>query len=312
MKAFDAKEIHGNWATLLLPINVDDSIDYGALGEEIDLLIAAEVDGIYSNGTAGEFHNQTEEEFDRVSQMLAEKCERGGMPFQLGVSHTSPRISRQRLLRAKDLSPAAMQVILPDWVPPTMEEAVTFLNDMAELADPIRLVLYNPPHAKRVLSPELIAEVRREVKGLVGVKVFDGPGEDWCERMAENLATLSVFVPGHHLATGVSKGARGAYSNVACLNPAAAQKWYDLMQTDHEAALEIESRLGRFMQTHIAPLKQTISNPAIDKFMATVGAWGPVGTRMRWPYRSADPSLADQIRDDVWRILPEFRPGAWT
>ena len=308
MKALHAKEIYGNWGTLLLPIREDDSIDFGALGEEIDILIEAGVNGIYSNGTAGEFHNQTEEEFDRISQMLAEKCDRAGMNFQLGVSHMSPQISRQRLLRAKEWAPGAFQVILPDWFPATMEESIVFLKTMAELADPIPLVLYNPPHAKRVLSPEQIAVLRREVKGLVGVKVFDGPGEDWYEQMAGNLQNLSVFVPGHHLATGLSKGAHGAYSNVACLSPAAAQKWYDLMLTDMEAALEVESRIQRFMEIHIVPLKQTISNPAIDKFMATVGAWGPVGTRMRWPYRSADPALAEKIREDVWKILPEFKP----
>ena len=49
--------VRGNWATLLLPIATDDAIEFGALAEEIDVLIAARVDGIYSNGTAGEFHN---------------------------------------------------------------------------------------------------------------------------------------------------------------------------------------------------------------------------------------------------------------
>ncbi|MGO7675583.1 hypothetical protein ACC685_37750, partial [Rhizobium ruizarguesonis] len=44
----------------------DDSIEFGKLGEEIDILVDAGFDGIYSNGTAGEFHNQTEEEFDII------------------------------------------------------------------------------------------------------------------------------------------------------------------------------------------------------------------------------------------------------
>jgi hypothetical protein len=37
-------EIHGNWATLLLPLNGDDSIDLGLLGAELDQFIAARVD----------------------------------------------------------------------------------------------------------------------------------------------------------------------------------------------------------------------------------------------------------------------------
>ena len=61
MEPLQAADIRGNWATLLIPVNNDDSINYNNLGEEIDALIAMQVNGIYSNGTDGEFYNQTEE-----------------------------------------------------------------------------------------------------------------------------------------------------------------------------------------------------------------------------------------------------------
>lgn len=57
MQKLTANTLKGNWATLLLPINSSDCIDYKLLAREIDYLIAAGVDGIYSNGTTGEFHN---------------------------------------------------------------------------------------------------------------------------------------------------------------------------------------------------------------------------------------------------------------
>jgi len=50
------KNLQGNWGTLLLPINDDESIDFARLSDEIDYLIDAKIDGIYSNGTAGELH----------------------------------------------------------------------------------------------------------------------------------------------------------------------------------------------------------------------------------------------------------------
>ena len=52
MKPLAAHEIRGNWATLLSVWNVDGSLDLGRMGVEIDALIDADVDGIYSNGTA--------------------------------------------------------------------------------------------------------------------------------------------------------------------------------------------------------------------------------------------------------------------
>lgn len=64
MKSFKSSEIRGNWATLLLAWNRDESLDIQRVADEIDVLIAMQVDGIYANGTAGEFHTLNEMEFD--------------------------------------------------------------------------------------------------------------------------------------------------------------------------------------------------------------------------------------------------------
>src|SRR5680860_211023 len=144
MEPLGAHQIYGNWATVLVPINADNSIDFVLLGEEIDLLLGFLVNGIYSNGTAGEFFNQTEDEFDQINGMLAEKCNQAGHPFQIGCSHMSPIISLERIKRAVEWKPSAIQVILPDWNAPSMKEILLFLEKMAHLADPIGLVLYNP------------------------------------------------------------------------------------------------------------------------------------------------------------------------
>jgi len=306
MVPLNNSEIRGNWATLMLPINADGSIGYDRLIKEINSLIAMQVDGIYSNGTAGEFYAQTEQEFDRVSALLAERCNAAEMPFQIGVSHMSPQLSLRHLKRVKSLEPSAMQVILPDWVPPTDEEAIRFLQRMAEEAHPIGLVLYNPPQAKRVLTPKEISRLKTAVPSLVGVKVADGD-KDWYAAMREHTAELSVFVPGHHLATGYRLGAQGAYSNVACLHPETAQRWSDQMESDLDAALELEERIRQFMDVHVRPLtEQGYSNQAVDKLLAAIGDWANVGTRLRWPYEGIPSTEADRLRPVARNLLPEF------
>ena len=307
MKALTSSGIRGNWATLLSPWNADDSLDCGRLAAEIDALIAMRVDGIYSNGTAGEFHAQTEAEFDRISQCLADKCNAAGMPFQIGVGHMSAQISLERLRRVVPLAPGAVQVILPDWFPVTDDEAVAFLGRMADAASGIGLVLYNPPHAKRVLTPEQVGRLAGRVPALIGLKTAGGD-DAWFAAMRQHLGRLSVFVPGHLLASGVRSGARGTYSNVACLNPAAAQRWTDQMRTDMTAALELEQRLRRFIEGHIAPFitEQRYCNAACDRFMALLGGWADVGERMRWPYRSIPSAEVARIRPVARKIIPEF------
>lgn len=307
MIPLQSNEITGTWGTLLLPLNEDDSINYTKLAASIDALIASGVSGIYSNGTAGEFYNQTEREFDIVSALLADKCSAANMPFQIGCSHMSPVVSLERLKRIKALAPGAVQVILPDWFPPSMPEIIDFLRVMEETAYPIRLVLYNPPHAKKKLAPQDFYEIKQAGVTLVGCKVSGGD-ELWYAKMKELVPELSLFVPGHHLATGIRYGASGSYSNVACINPKAAQMWYNLMLTDMDNALELQARIQFFLTKHILPLitEERYADPAIDKFLAAITGWSDTGTRMRWPYRSVNENRIEGVREACRQIIPEF------
>jgi len=307
MRPLKASEIRGTWATLLLPVDAGDRIDYARLAEEISILAASGCDGVYSNGTAGEFHTLTEDEFDKTAEMLAARCERAGMPFQIGVSHMSAQISRERLRRAVSLRPSAVQVILPDWYPVTLEEAESFLRTMGEEAEGVGLVLYNPPHAKRRLSPQELDRLSRAVPALAGVKLAGGDAA-WYADMRPVLRRISVFVPGHVLASGISQGAHGAYSNVACLQPAGAKRWNLLMHSDLDAALEVERRIVAFMQECVVPFRDRdgYSNTALDKMLAAAGAWGPVGTRLRWPYRWISEDDARRVGQEARRRIPEL------
>ncbi|WP_343717195.1 dihydrodipicolinate synthase family protein [Inquilinus sp.] len=300
--------LRGNWATLLLPIAADESIDFGRLAEEIDLLVAARVDGIYSNGTAGELHNQTEAEYAAIQALLAEGCRAAGMPFVIGACQPDPSLARERVKLARDLGPAAIQVVLPDWWPVTEAEAVDFLQLMAEAAGGVPLVLYNPPHAKRVLTPDELGRLVRVVPAVVGIKLADGD-DAWYAAAKQHLSGTALFIPGHHLATGVKHGVvAGAFSNVACLSPAGAQAWTDRMATDLEGALDLERRICRFMDEHVVPFRSLhgYSNAALDKLLAAVGGWGPVGTRLRRPYRWIDKAEALRLRPVARAMMPEL------
>ncbi len=297
----------GNWATLLLPVNKDESIDYSRLEEEIDYYIGSKVNGIYSNGTACELHNQTEDEFYKIQEILSEKCLRSHMPFQIGISHPFPIVTMERIKKTLAFQPSAYQCMLPDWVTGTIQEQVQYIRRLAAATGGIPLVLYNPPHAKLVLSPQELETLCNEVPGLIGVKLATG-GDEWFQQMQWSVGKFSVFVPGHFLATGVQRGiASGAYSNVACLSPRGAQKWWELMHTDMNAALEIEKRILLFFEECIVPFKDKgYSNPALDKLLAAAGGWNTIGTRLRWPYKWIDESEVAPVAKAARRHLPAF------
>lgn len=302
-----AEALRGVWATALLPIRPDETIDFDRLAAALDHVLASGVHGVYTNGTAGEFHTLTDAEYDRLHDLVAQRCTAAGVPFQLGASHPSGQLSLDRIARAAALAPGAIQVVLPDWLPLRPDEVLTAVERMATVADGVPLVLYNPPYAKTQVPPELYGELADEVPALVGVKV---PGGDdaWYARMADAVGgRLAVFVAGHTLASGYARGAAGAYSNVACLSPAGAARWYRQITSDLPAALAFEERLRGFLDTHIAPLARAgHSDPALDKTLAAIGGWAPIGTRVRWPHRSVPEESVPALRAAAEAAVPEL------
>ena len=308
MKSLTAGEIGGVWGAVLLPLGDGNEIHSGRLAAQLDVLVASGVDGLYSHGTAGEFHTLDEDEYDLVNRLLAQRCEVAGLPFQLGASHPAAPVMLDRVRRAAELAPGAIQVILPDWVPLNDDEVVRFLAGAADAAGGVPLVLYNPPHAKTPVSPSLLGRVTDEVPAVVGLKTAGGD-EDWFAAMAGPLRRLSVFVPGHLLATGLRRGAHGSYSNVAAMSPRGAVAWNVLIRRDPDAGLDVERRIAELFRRHVAPLQaRGLSNPALDKFLAAVGGWADIGVRTRWPASAAPESAVPPARADARLLLPELFP----
>jgi dihydrodipicolinate synthase/N-acetylneuraminate lyase len=207
------------------------------------------------------------------------------MYFQIGASHPFAQEALERIRATKHLAPDAYQVILPDWFAVRGQEVSAFLERTIEAAAPAGIVLYNPPHAKRQLPIEEIGRLAAQFPQLLGVKVAGGD-DAWYRAMRGYCGDLSVFIPGHLLATGLAQGAQGAYSNVACIHPAAAVRWNEIILSDPDRGMLIQREILAFLERHIIPyLKDGYVNAAADKLLAAIGDWSRVGTRLRWPYR---------------------------
>lgn len=298
----------GIWGAVLLPINGAGEIDWSALIQEVEILCDSDLAGVYTNGSAGEFHNQTEAEFDRIAEIVSDTARKTGKPFQIGVSNTNARVARDRLARVRNIGAMAVQFTLPDWWPPTPDEIKRYVDGMQNAAEDMPLVIYNPPHAKVQLSLDQIADLRGVAPGLIGTKLAGGNAQ-WYEDRRRLLPDFSVFVPGHTVAFGRPLGADGSYSNVACLSPAGAVRLWELAGTNPAAAQALEVRVVAFLRTYVLPFSKNrgLSDPALDKLMTAAGGWGPVGPRLMWPYSFATDedvrSIAQVARRDLGELF---------
>ncbi|WP_265519135.1 dihydrodipicolinate synthase family protein [Nitratireductor luteus] len=297
----------GIWAAVLLPVSAQGEIDWGALAEEISILCEGPVDGLYTNGTAGEFHSQTEAEYERLTALMAEIAGKAGKPFQIGVNHTNARIARARLSGLGPLRPTGAQIILPDWWPPGDAEVARFIDGMHAAAGDVPLILYNPPHAKKRLTLAQIAGLRALAPGLIGAKLPGGDAQ-WHAERRRLLPEFSVFVPGHTVATARPLGADGSYSNMACLSPFGAAMHWRMIESDPAAAGDLERRANLFLRDHVLPFRAShgLSDAALDKLMAAAGGWGPVSSRLLWPYTYASQEDVQRLATASRKLMPEY------
>ena len=179
------------------------------------------------------------------------------------------------------------------------------MERMVSVADPVPIVLYNPPHAKTVCTAEQLAELAHAFPGLVGVKL--AADDSFYAHLRVAAPQLLFFAPGHELAHARHLGAAGSYSNIACLSPAGALAWERQMGADPAAADALGRRIQAFFDSHIGPLKaQGYSNTALDKTLAAIGQWAPIGTAVRWPYASVPDEVVDHLRPLARAALPEL------
>jgi len=176
---------------------------------------------------------------------------------------------------------------------------------MQEVVEDVYMILYNPPHAKVLLSLEEISLLKKSVPNLVGIKCVGGD-EQWYSKRRELLDDFSVFVPGHTVVYGKPLGANGSYSNVACLSPNGAVKIWDLIEKDYKKAKALEEKVLNFMKQYILPFASKLSNTGLDKLLASVGGWGPVSEKVLWPYDGATAEDVEKIKEQANIELEEI------
>lgn len=299
----DTSTFYGVWATALFRVDASGQVDLGAIDDQVAAYATAKCDGVYTGGTAAEFHSQSDADFQAMSERLASSARAHGLPFQISAAHPLAPGSLARIAIAAKLEPDAIQVTLPDWTAIDLQTAHRFFDRALDVAAGIPLVLYNPPHAKTVLSPDDLLSLATAHPSLVGLKCGGGD-TDWYQAMAPVFERLSVFIPGHNYASGTAQGAHGSYSNMACLSPRAAVAW-KAMSTEDAAALE--ARIGLFLTEAIAPLlARGLPGFACDKAMAAAGGWTDISPRLQWPYEGATAEEVSRICGAARRHIPEF------
>lgn len=179
---------------LVLPLRDTGTIDYDSLDRQIDFLLAGNVDGLWVNGTTGDFFALTDEERAEVVRSAVRRAA-GRVPVIAQVGDTSTRLAIRHASGALEAGADFVAVVLPYYVPYTQAELKQHYRKIAaEIGMPVFLYQF-PQMCKVALTVPSIIELAQEGV-LIGIKDSSGDLDFYrrllCE-VSEKKVTLRCF-----------------------------------------------------------------------------------------------------------------------
>lgn len=162
----------GAFTALATPFR-NDSIDEEAYRKLIEWQIEQGIDGLVPCGTTGESATLSHAEHKRVISICVDQV-KGRVPVLAGAGSNNTREAIELTGFAKDAKADGALLITPYYNKPTQEGLVAHFKAIAaEVSLPF--VVYNVPGRTATnLLPETLAEIRRAIPSVVGVKEATG------------------------------------------------------------------------------------------------------------------------------------------
>lgn len=252
-------EVHGVMAMMpafatadAADINATATIDVANLERGLDRMIQDGVDVIATSGSFGEFHTLLWEEFVTLTQTTVEVT-RKRVPLFIGCTALNSRDVVRRMEVARDAGAAGVLVGIPFYFPSTVDNAVRFLGDIADLFPTLGIMIYHNPALHHVNLPAGAFERILEHKNIIAMKDSHRDTRAFLKLMSVTKGRLSVFVNAAQLYPYAQLGAAGCWNYEMWMGP-----WPVLRLRDAVAAGDVATA------TEIIAQISTESSPPLE------------------------------------------------
>ena len=162
-------DLRGCHIPLITPFSEDGSVDEKGLRELVNYFIEKEkADGLVPCGTTGESPTLSNEEHDRVIEIVVEET-RKRVPVIAGTGSNSTKEAIERTQHAEKAGADASLQVTPYYNKPTQAGLIAHFKAVAKETK-LPLILYNiPGRTSRNIDPDTLIELS-EVENIVGVK----------------------------------------------------------------------------------------------------------------------------------------------
>jgi 4-hydroxy-tetrahydrodipicolinate synthase len=263
-KSRKSDELHGVIVPIITPVDGNDCVDEQAFRKLIRYLIAAEVNGIFVGGSAGEGPLLTNSQWQRMVEIAFDEA-KDSVFLLVGVNDTSTKRVIEKIKLVEKIGYKHV-VITPIYYMLThsKDEHLRFFGECKEASPKMDVIAYNiPQNVRGEIAVETLCEMAQR-KWIKYCKESSGKVEYFRKLVSEGAAAgLKVF-EGDELTMvdGLRAGACGIVPVCANCEPktfveiyrAASSKDWDAVQKTHNRVLSLRDKLvvaGPFWLTGI-------------------------------------------------------------
>ena len=295
----DRTTFRGPWAGLPVSWTANNEFDSDTYHADVVKCCQANIPGIYTGGTTGEFYAMEFDEFSKVASTTANAAKPHGTPVMIGVTSTYTLGSQRRAALAAEIGADAIQVALPYWLPVEGEQILSFFRDVSTACNHLPLSIYETTRSKVALTIDQHREIKNELPNYMMVKANAGTVGNTIEGCESLSEFVNVFVGEGNWQELCPHGASGACSSVVYWNPRVCLKYWNLINQDPHGAATLNlagkfQELFQFLGSEFEP--RGFTDTAYDRLGAIVSGFLGTSQNNRAPYISPTDQDAQ-----IWR-----------
>ena len=146
-----------------------DTVSVERLRAGLDRMVRDGADVIATTGSFGECHTLLPDEFETLARETAEVVRRR-VPLFIGVTSANARETVAKMHVVADTAADGVLLGVPYYFPSTVENAVRFFRDIAELFPKLAILVYHNPALHHVTLPVEAFEALVKIPQIVGMK----------------------------------------------------------------------------------------------------------------------------------------------
>ncbi len=202
----------------ITPVDRDGRVDEDTLRRYVDWLIEKGVDGLYPNGSTGEFIRFTAEERRRIVEVVVDQTA-GRVPVLAGAAEANAKETIAACEAYGAMGVRAVAIVAPFYYRLSDQGVYAYFREIAEAVS-VDVTLYNIPLFASPISVDTVVRLASECPRVVGIKDSSGDlpnmmrmisqirpiRDDFCFLTGWDAALVPMLVVGANGGTNATSG----------------------------------------------------------------------------------------------------------